>query len=263
VKNNLILIAQAKNGIGIQRKEPSQRPITSIQPQQKPTASISLIRNQSPINPRDILKNPTGPLASSNCSVDFSDYDALELLPDFAMDSFAYSPWWFQSCSGNPGGSHAVVRPIGDSHFHLAYDNPHILPCNGDLTQWGLLQEDDTCDVIEPREEPRFLHPHASNVTTHIYIWDGFGKRFFRLNSIRVENENAIRLCYKPVQEDDGPWETSEPDGTTSPGIWFCWNELTTGNWDLSEWTDYITEVKIVSTYDGIYAIDDIEMHVY
>lgn len=256
----LTLVAKPDKTIEIEKKTSNERMITAIKPNVHPTANITLIENRTHVDPRRILKNPADPSLAVNCMIDFSDYDALNWLPDFAENTFAFNPWWFQSCDGL---HHAVVRPIGDDHFHLGYENPHIKPCNGDQTDFAIVDEDGNCEEIDPREEPRFLHPHLGSVTTHLYVHDGNEKKFFQLNSIRVENQNAIKLCYKPMQEDDGPWETNEVDNTTGPGIWFCWNELTTGNWDLSEWTNYITDVKITSSHGGIYQIDDIGIWIH
>ncbi|MGD1975561.1 MAG: hypothetical protein PVH37_08115 [Desulfobacterales bacterium] len=258
--DTLTLVAKPRKTIPIEPITSKDRIITSIKPNVNPTANISLVENRTHVDPNRILKSPTDPSLAVNCMVDFSDYDALDWLPDFAEDTFAYTPWWFQAC--DPLNS-AVVRPIGDDHFHLAYENPHIQPCNGNFTDWAIIHEDGSCEAIDPREEPRSLHPHLGSVTTHLYVYDGYEKQFFRLNTIRVENQHAIRLCYKPMQEDDGPWESNAPDGTTAPGIWFCWNELTTGNWDLSQWTDFITEVKITSSQGGIYQIDDIGIWIH
>ncbi|MES9993101.1 MAG: hypothetical protein ABW098_14175 [Candidatus Thiodiazotropha sp.] len=131
-----------------------------------------------------------------------------------------------------------IIRPIGDNYFHLAYENPHIQPCKGDQTDWDIIHKDGTCEEFDPREMPRSFHPHLGSVTTHIYVYDGYDKQPFRLNKVRVENQQAIKFCYTPMQDKDGPWETSEPDNITSPGIWFCFEQLTTGYWDLSAWTD-------------------------
>ena len=74
----------------------------------------------------------------------------------------------------------------------------------------------------------------------------------------------GVQGLWKPMQEEDGPWETSGPDGTTAPGIWLCWNSLGTGRWDLSGFGGYITEVKISSAGSiGSVSIDDVKLRVY
>lgn len=227
---------------------------------QNPLAELRLASGQPSVPPSTVLKAPSDPGAWSDCLVDFSDHDALALLPDAAKTTFAISPWWFQACNGV---SHAVVRPIGEDHFHLGYENPHISVCevSPNVFDYGVLADDGTCTAIDPSQEARSLYPHLGKRTTHLYVWDGLRKQPFRLNSVRVEGGVAIRLCYKPMQEPTGPWETTHPDGTTEPGIWFCWRALSTGNWDLSAWTSFVTDVKIrASDEAGIYQIDDLHL---
>jgi len=222
-----------------------------------------------PGNPLDTLKAPSPVLASSECLVDFSDYDALNLLsyaPEgkepYAEDTFTYSPWWFQACNSL---DHAVVRPLAPyDHYHLSYEDPDIVPCPGGFVQWGIIQDDGTCEDIDPREKPRRLSTHDPWGAIHIYLYDGYGKRTFGLNGLRVYGDSSVRLCYKPAQEDDSGWETSEPGGSTSPGIWLCWDALGAGTWDLSNYAGYITEVKISSTgHAGVLTIDNIKLKVY
>ncbi len=245
---------------------------TLTKPSTFPTANISRTRNDTSTSPLDTLRTPTNPSLSEECLVDFSDYDALDLLGfsthPYAEDTFAFTPWWHQACNGL---MYVEVRPIWTplsmSHFHLGYENPHITACPGSFSEWGIIQDDGTCQEIDPREEPRTLHPHEGHRPTHIFMTDGGinDKKPFQLNRIRVESDQAIQLCYKPMQEIESPWESNGPGGTTSPGIWYCWNELPTGNWDLSDWTDHITEVKIQASHGslGIYQIDDIGIGIY
>ena len=82
-----------------------------------------------PLNPLDTLTIPPRILPSSECLVDFSDYDALNRLtyapagyPLYAEDGHAWSPWWFQACNGL---DHATVRPVSPySHFTSATKIP-------------------------------------------------------------------------------------------------------------------------------------------
>lgn len=247
-----------------------------MKPSTNPTANISRTRSDSSGSPLDMLRTPTNPSLAEECLVDFSDYDALDLLglshySPYAENTFAHSPWWHQACNAL---NYVDVRPIwipfvlSESHFHLGYENPHITNCPGSFVDFGIIQDDGTCQEIDPREEPRSLYPHEGHRPTHIFVTGGgINKRPFQLNRIRVENDQAIRLCYKPMQEDEGPWESNGPGGSTSPGIWYCWDELPTGNWDLSDWTDHITEVKIQASHGylglGIYQIDDIGIGIY
>ena len=222
-----------------------------------------------PLNPLDTLESPPSILSSSECLVDFSDYDALNLLtyapagyPLYAEDGHAWSPWWFQACNGL---DHATVRPVSPySHFHLGYEDPDIQPCPGSFVDWDIVHDDGTCEEFDPRDKPRRLLSHDGGAAIHLYLYDGYGKKTFGLNGLRVLGEHPVRLCYKPAQEVDTGWETSEPGGSTSPGIWLCWDELGLGTWDLSEYAGYITEVKLSSTgMAGSISIDDVKLKVY
>ncbi|HNP62172.1 MAG TPA: hypothetical protein PKM72_15095 [Nitrospirales bacterium] len=270
--NHMVLVATPKGRIAIQKsghKEPSLP--TLIKPSVNPTANILRARSGS-TSPLDALQTSNNPILAEECLVDFSDYDALDLLEfslhPYAETTFAYTPWWHQACNGL---MYVEVRPIWTplsvSHFHLGYENPHITTCPGSFTDWGIIQDDGTCQEIEPRDEPRSLHPHEGHRPTHIFVTDGGinDKKLFKLNRIRVESTQGIQLCYKPMQEIDGPWISSGVAGSTHPGIWYCWDELPTGNWDLSDWTDHITEVKIRASHGsfGIYQIDDIGIGIY
>lgn len=272
--DRMVLVAHPKDKNVIKKfgyREPSLP--TLMKPSTNPTANISRARSDSSGSPLDTLRTPTNLSLAEECLVDFSDYDALDLLEfslhPFAEDTFAFTPWWHQACNGlNYVEVRPIWSPLSVSHFHLAYENPHITTCPGTF-DFGIPQDDGTCLDIEPRDEPRYLHPHLGHIPTHIFVTDGGinDKALFQLNRIRVENDQAIQLCYKPMQEDEGPWESNGPGGSTSPGIWYCWNELPTGNWDLSDWTDHITEVKIQASHGflglGIYQIDDIGIGIY
>jgi hypothetical protein len=220
-------------------------------------------------DPFDTLQAPPPVVASSDCLVDFSDYDALDRLtyapdifPLYAEDGHVWSPWWFQACNGI---DHAVVRPIAPfDHFHLGYENPAIGPCYPSVIDWDIIHDDGTCEEFDPRLEPRRLTSHDSSAAIHLYLYDGSDKKLFGLDGLRVVGDRAIRLCYKPMQEDDGAWETSEPGGTTSPGIWLCWDELASGTWDLSGYAGSITEVKLSSSGKaGSISFDDVRLKLY
>ena len=126
------------------------------------------------------------------------------------------------------------VRIAPFEHFHLQYRG--YLPSNhapaGSSTGTSSTRMV-KCEEFDPRLKPRSLMSHDGTALIHLYLYDGHGKKPFGLNGLRVLGPNAVRLCYKPVQEDNGDWETSEPSGTTSPGIWLCWDQLGPGTWDL------------------------------
>ncbi len=273
--DQLVLVATPQEKIAIKKLGYQQTSLPSLmKPTSNPIANITRTRGGDTSSPVDSLQSPINTVHSEECLVDFSDYDALDLLGfslhPFAETTFAYTPWWHQACNGL---MYVDIRPIwtplSASHFHLNYENPHITTCPGSLADWGIVQDDGTCQEIDPRDEPRNLSPHKGHRPTHIFVTDGVtngnDKKLFRLNKIRVQSNQAIQLCYKPMQEIDGPWITSGVAGSNHPGIWYCWNELPTGNWDLSDWTENITEVKIRASHGslGICQIDDIGIGIY
>jgi len=267
-KPRAILGATSEGEIVHDNVKAARQPTPTTMRPGTPVAHL-LATSPRPTDPLDTLVARPPVLKSAQCLVDFSDYDALDRLtyapdgfPLYAEDGHAWSPWWFQACNGI---DHAVVRPIAPyEHFHLAYEDPAIQPCYPSVIDWDIIHDDGTCEEFDPRTKPRRLVSHDGNAVIHLYLYDGWGKKLFGLDGLRVVSENPVRLCYKPMQEEDGPWETSGPDGTTAPGIWLCWNSLGTGRWDLSGFGGYITEVKISSAGSiGSVSIDDLKLRVY
>jgi hypothetical protein len=213
-----------------------------------------------PVGPSSVpraIQGRTGPKLGSECVVAFSDFDALGWLPGFAQDTFAYSPYYSQLCNAV---SQAVVRPVYINHYHLLYEDPHITLCDGTFQR---VLDDGTCQPIDPRTEGRSLAPHYGNEIIHFYVWDSPGSQMlpFNFKRIRVGSGAPIRFCYKPVQEIEGPWVTYSTDGMTGPGVWYCWNQLDTGNWDVSDYTWFVTEIKITGTPGlnvAVFQIDDL-----
>lgn len=212
------------------------------------------------------IKNPSGTSESASCMVDFSDFDALNLLgwaPEgffpYAKDTFTWSPWWHQACTAV---KYAVVRPVNEIHFHLGFENPDIKPCPGgpSFTEHYIVHDDGTCEDFDPREKPRSLLPHDQNEIIRVYVHEGDGPIAFGLNSIRVKGNNEIDLCYKPT----GQWEAGLPVEDPTQGPWFCWEGLYNGVWDFSAHITEAVEIRINAHQNqGIFKVDDIELNVY
>ncbi len=197
-------------------------------------------------------------LSFGDCEIDFSDSFALSFIPDGAQNTFTYFPFWNQSCNVDDA---FIVRPIVRDHFHLNYEDPAISICEGNFNR---ILPDGSCEIIDPTQETRYVRTHRGWDILHLYMWDGTEKKPFDLKRIRIRGGESVRLCYKPVQEITGPWITLQPNPTTSPGIWACWDELPTGYWDLSQWAGNITEVKITgTTQSSPFEIDDIRVGVH
>ena len=231
-----------------------------FKPKQPVTRILSNPNNDT--NPGGTLRNPTGTSQSSSCMVDFDDFDALNLLgyaPEgflpYAKDTFAWSPWWHQACTAL---KYAVVRPINEIHFHLAFEDPDIKPCPGgpSFTEHYIVHDDDTCEDFDPREKARSLMPHDVNRLVKVYVHEGNGPIPFGLNSIRVRSNVEIDLCYKPT----GPWEAAEP----GDGPWICWEGLYNGVWDFSGLITETTQIRInAHEFEGIFKVDDIDLNIF
>lgn len=216
------------------------------------------------------------PSFSGACAVAFDDPAALAALPNVAGEGTAGAPWWFQDCH-TTAGDRAVVRPLVYSHYHLFFEDASISCLDFDTQVFGRLQPDGTCSSagIDHAEEPRYLNPHIGDEQIHLYVVNQvvnpndpysdstLDKKPFDLRRLRVVTAVPVRVCYKKVQEIEGPWITS-PDvhvAGSAPGVWLCWNSLGQGLWDLSAWAFDVREVKITAT-DGVsvYALDDLEI---
>ena len=212
------------------------------------------------------LKNPTGSSESSSCIVDFSDFDAMNLLgwaPEgyfpYAKDTFTWSPWWHQACTAL---KYVAVRPVHQIHFHLGFENPDIRPCPGgpSLTEHYIVHDDGTCEDFDPREQPRSLSPHDQNEVVKVFVHEGNGPITFGLNSIRVKGNTEIDLCYKPP----GLWEAALPVEEPGQGPWFCWEGLYNGIWDFSAHITEAVELRInAHQNEGIFKVDDIDLKLY
>jgi hypothetical protein len=214
-----------------------------------------------------------------DCPVDFDDTDALNGIPDHAATTFTYAPWWYQSCGGSLQ-NYAVVRPVEYSHYHLNFEDDTISCLDTNTGTFGRLQPDSTCSSngIDYTMEPRYVSPHDIGAHIHLYVVNQYvnpndpysdstyDKKPFDVKRFRVRTGSPpVRVCYKKVQEIDGPWLAAPdvPLHGSSPGVWLCWNQLGPGLWDLSEWATNIRELKVSAT-DGvsIFSIDDFRISV-
>jgi hypothetical protein len=190
------------------------------------------------------------------------------------MNSFAYAPWWFQDCGGQLA-NYAVVRPVQYSHYHLFYEDESISCLDLETGALGRVQPDSSCSSagIDHASEPRFVAPHLADESVHLYVVNQYtnpsdpysdstdDKKPFDLKRLRVRpGSPPVRVCYKKVQEINGPWEAAwdVPQDGSAPGAWLCWNELGPALWDLSGWATNVREIKVTAT-DGvsIFSIDD------
>ena len=197
-----------------------------------------------PIEPVRSFKVGGGTLHGywNTCFVDFNESTVLSSLPDGAIDTFVYWPFWNQYC---PQGSNTgiSVQPVGNSHYHLGYVDETIRWCF-DLETFGRPVDPDDpisdCTAIDPTTEPRSgIQPHVQDFSIRIFAYDTQTKDRlqFDLNQIRILSGQA-EICFVKT---DLPWITSEPTDDP-PG--YC-GDLGPGNWDISESVVDAHEVRI------------------
>jgi hypothetical protein len=222
-----------------------------------------------------LLAGPPSAAFPYECSVDFDDSVTLSGVPNLAADTVAYAPWWFQNCGGNLA-NHAVVRPVEYSHYHLGFEDDTIVCLDLATATYGRYLPDMTCSSagIDYLGEPRYVAPHWGDGHIHLYVVNQdvnpndpysdstYDKKPFDLKRLRVRaGSPPVRVCYKKVQEIEGPWIAAPdvPLHESTPGVWLCWAELGPALWDLSAWAKNVREVKVAaSDGDSIFSIDDL-----
>lgn len=201
---------------------------------------------------------PVVPLHAAECIVDFNDSGALGLSEPSLWFDRIYLPW-FQNCNG---GGFVDIRPLVNSHFHVGYEDPNVLPCpSHDQAYPSIIEDDGECNFVDVPTEPR------TYMTTHTpteYMWlraRGVLDQWttFALNQVRIAGNNAVRICYRKDQEVDLSWLTSGVEQGTIPGVWLCWSKLDPGTWDLSNYVWNVTDVKITGADHsaGPFSLDD------
>jgi len=209
------------------------------------------------LNKKLIARLP--PLRSSDCVVDFNDSNALRLTEASLWFDRVYGGW-YQNCAGS---GYIRIKTLVNSHFHLGYEDPDIVPCFGnDQAYPSRMDTSGNCEYVDILQEPRtHLSSHTSTEIIDIRVYDESGYLPFNLNQIAVVGVTPIRFCYKKAQQDNSPaeWVVNDPPGNSSPGVWQCWNQLDTGVWDLSNWVTDAIQVKIsASNLAGSFSIDNI-----
>lgn len=180
----------------------------------------------------------------SNCFVDFNEPGIIQTLPEQAINTFVYWPFWTQNCTG-PADTAIAVEPIGSNHYHLNYVDTDIRWCT-DLGELGRPTDpaDPTspCDPIDPVTEPRkAIQPHLQGYAVRVFAYDPVTKDRipFTMNQIRIVSGTS-EVCFVRT---DLPWITAAP---TDQPAGYC-GELETGNWDVSATVTDAYEVRIYS----------------
>jgi len=206
-----------------------------------------------------------GVLRGVLCDIDFDDDAAMALLPGGALDTFAYSPWWNQLCSGS---NYARVRPTDTDHLHVGYVDATIDVCinpeNPYDTPVGVFSRGEDCEPIDPVTEPRssITVGHYADRHGRLDVIDAWGSDYtprpFTLERMRILSAPA-RVCYRMPPQ--GPWVVAEPVGPfDQPGLVYCWSSLAPGLWDLSAWTSGTVGVDFTGATGALPGYDDFRL---
>ncbi|MFV0526210.1 MAG: hypothetical protein ACK5RL_17120 [Acidimicrobiales bacterium] len=228
------------------------------EPESVRDADLHLEARSIPTDEPDIVPTPIRPGGTltgggrrsgggfNACFVDFNDPVPVSALPDHAIDTFAYWPFWNQECLID--GTAVSVQPIGayeGIHFHLNYADPTLRLCP-DLETIGRPEDPadllSPCDPIDPLTEPRSgVQPHQVDLGIRIFAYDIATRDRvpFDLNQIRVLGGEA-EVCFVRT---DLPWIAAEP---TDDPAGYC-GDLPPGNWDVSDDATDAYEVRVWS----------------
>lgn len=232
-----------------------------LKPTEAPTLDIQKGERQLPIEAIDDLffePRDGTPRYLEQCTIDFNDPDSLGITESTLWFDRIYLPW-YQNC----GPSDIIhLRQQKNSHFHVGFANDDVLPCVEDPQAFpSRIQEDGSCEFVDIRNEPRTrLVPHTDD--EHIVIRVTYSGEAipFDLNQIDI-GSNSVRLCYtKATDSSFDDWLADELDQNTSPGLSFCWDNLSPATWDLSEWAWDIIKVNIFGKGNDNFSLDNIKI---
>jgi hypothetical protein len=231
---------------------------------QTPPAPQALVNGRlRPLSAKEVadLKGTGKPVGSYDCEITFDDDDAIDLLPDDALNTFVMSPWWNQHC----GDNWVRVYPSHIDHFHLTFADPNVTNClNSDNeydTPYGAIARgEQECEPIDPVTEPRgFAH---SMVPTDVLNIERLKGQDYELSPFTLQRikavTNPIRLCFQ-IQTTT-PWVAGLPPGPDDHPGQYCWSSLGVGTWDMSEYVKNAIRVTVKVADPGIpnFGIDNI-----
>lgn len=222
--------------------------------------AVDMRSGRTVAGPPTRLLPPSRPVAhGGECTIDFTDPDALQLTGPSLWFDRTYLPW-FQRC----GSGFADLRPLVMEHVHIGFADAAVVPCNSHAQAYpSRVAPDGSCDLVDIRTEPRtVLTTHSSGEIVRLKTLNAAGDAFtaFDLRRLRVVAPHPARVCYRKSQAIDGDWLTAPGVHPGEPGAWLCWNRLAPGLWDLSAWATDVTEVRVMSARDEgtNFSIDDI-----
>lgn len=205
-------------------------------------------------------------LGTNNCTTTFDEDQAIDLLPNDALDTFVVSPWWNQQCAGD---WIRIYPSAGSNHYHLIYTDPDVTNCLNADNEYGtplgqLARGDQECEPIDPVTEPRsYINTMIGTDVLTIEHLDGdeggYPRRPFTLRQITIKN-HAVKLCFKL----GGPWEAALPPAEGEVPGTFCWDRLDPATYDLTNYTGgslYVTVTLADPDDDPNFGIDTIKLN--
>lgn len=220
---------------------------------------------RTPSSTGDLTSRPVA-LGTNDCTTTFDEDQAIDLLPNDALDTFVMSPWWNQQCAGD---WIRIYPSVGSNHFHLQYTDPDVTVClnsdNDHGTPFGqIARGEQECEPIDPVTEPRsYINTMVGPDVLTIEVLDGddagYPRRPFTMRQITIKN-HAVKLCFKL----GGPWKAAWPPAEGEvPGV-YCWNQLDPATYDLSSYTEgsmYATVTLADPDDDPNFGIDTVKLN--
>lgn len=220
---------------------------------------------KAPATIGDLTTRPLS-LGTNNCTTTFDEDEAIDLLPNDALDTFVLSPWWNQRCAGD---WIRIYPSAGSNHYHLIYTDSDVTNClnadNDHGTPFGqIARGEQECEPIDPVTEPRsYINTMVGADVLTIDHVDGdennYPRRPFTVRQITIKN-HAVKLCFKL----SGPWEAASPPAEGEVPGTFCWDRLEPATYDLTTYTEtslWVTVTLADPDHDPNFGIDTIKLN--
>jgi hypothetical protein len=185
-----------------------------------------------------------------DCNVNFNQRTALQILPDYAANTFAVNPWYIHTCNSGYGFAHVreynEIQSTNYNHYHLMYEKGNwCFPSGGGN---GYMSGSTCVKVNDASLEPRNLYTHTGTQWIRMYVYkSGNPAMKFDLKQITVLGSNPIQLWVKKVADNK----------------WYYWSSLTPGVWNMP----YANEIKDIAIrvsegYTTTYGMDNLNIHI-
>jgi hypothetical protein len=206
------------------------------------------------------LKDRAHVSTRSACVTTFDEDAAISWIPNGAKDTFVVSPFWNQQC----GDSWVRIRPTEINHFHLLYTDPDVDVClnseNSNGTAIGEFSRGEDCDPIDPVTEPRsYAHTMLPGDVMNIERLNAgdYDIEPFTFDRITIHH-GSVRLCYTIVTDD--LWLADASVGPADGTGQYCWANLTTGTYDMSQYTSGSKLVTLKANSGSNFGFDNVKL---